>query len=179
MRLFTAIETPASMQQALAQLCFGLPRVRWMPPEQLHLTLVFIGEVQPGLLQPIIDQLAAIRFERFRLTCQGLGSFRSGVLWLGVEPVPELITLQRTIEHRLRRIDGLTLQSRRYQPHLTLARLPRRNCPDLSHFIAAHQGQRFSYDVTAFTLKSSQLLTDGARHRCEAEFPCSSSEPSC
>lgn len=170
MRLFTAIDIPSEMQQALAQICYGLPRVRWVAPEQLHLTLVFIGESQPALRQPIIDALDQIEFQPFRLSCQGLGSFRSGVLWLGVDESRPLLTLQRTVEQRLRQVEGVSLPSRRYQPHLTLARLPRQRRPDLSEYIAAHQRLRFSFDVSTFTLKSSLLLAEGARHSVEWEF---------
>ncbi len=170
MRLFTAIDPPVEMQLALSEFCYGVPRIRWMPAEQLHLTLVFIGEVQPALLQPIIDQLSGIDSSPFRLTCQGLASFRSGVLWLGVNDCPELLALQRTIAQRLRRIEALKLASRRYQPHLTLGRLPRRRPPDLGNFIAQHQRQMFSFEVSSFRLESSLLLPRGAQHRCEAQF---------
>ncbi len=170
MRLFTAIEPPAEMRQALSRICYGLPRVRWISAEQLHLTLVFLGEVQPSLRQPVIDTLESIRFQPFRLTCQGLGCFRSGVLWLAVEPQPELLALQHAIDHRLRRIEGLRLQSRRYQPHLALGRLPRQRRPDLSAYIAEHQPLRFSFEVTSFLLKSSLLSDSGARHRSECTF---------
>ncbi|MEH6470852.1 MAG: RNA 2',3'-cyclic phosphodiesterase [Halopseudomonas sp.] len=170
MRLFTSIEPPAAMQQALAQICYGLPRIRWAPPEQLHLTLVFIGEVQPALLEPIIEQLGKIHFEPFRLECQGLGSFRSGVLWLGVEPQPQLLALQQSLLAQLRPLEGLRLESRRYHPHITLGRMHRRHPPDLQHFLAEHQQQHFSFEVDRFELKSSVLSAERAQHRSECSF---------
>ncbi|WP_207062040.1 RNA 2',3'-cyclic phosphodiesterase [Motiliproteus sp. SC1-56] len=180
MRLFTAIELPPAMQQALAQLCFGLPRVRWVPEEQLHLTLVFIGEVNPACLEEIQENLTQVAIAPFRLECGGIGSFRSGVLWLGVDKSPPLLSLEAEIRRQLRSINGIAISSRRYKPHITLGRLDRQQPPRLDSFLEQHQHNRYSFEVDHFVLKVSQLSPKGARHRVLNHFgaPAPSSRPS-
>ena len=174
MRLFTAIELPEAMQQALAQRCFGLPRVRWVDPLQMHLTLVFIGEVNPALKQEICEALTEIPFPAFELDCGGIGSFKSGVLWLGVDESAPLIELQRRIRQSLKSISGISLESRKYHPHITLGRMDRRRPPRLDSFIALNEQDRFSFQVQQFVLKSSLLSAKGASHQIEHCFPCQS-----
>ncbi len=170
MRLFTAIDLPAPMRQALADICYGLPRVRWLEPSQIHLTLVFIGEANPALLTEILDALGEVRFPPFRLQCQGIGSFRSGALWLGVDKAAELMDLESAIRRQLRAIDGLQIDTRKYSPHITLGRMDRRHPPRLDHFLALHQRSHYSCEVGEFLLKSSQLGPKGAQHRIERHF---------
>ncbi len=173
MRLFTAIDLPDGMKDALAQRCFGLPRCRWLDPQQMHLTLVFIGETNPARIIDIIESLAEIQLPSFELQCQEIGSFRSGVLWLGVKPNEALLELQHCIRRQLRSISELSLDSRKYHPHITLARLERRDPPALDNFIAFNSGDSYSFNVDHFVLKSSTLKADGALHRIEQSFPCS------
>ncbi len=170
MRLFTAIDLPAAMQQRLAHICFGLPRVRWADPLQMHLTLVFIGEVNPALKAEIIDNLAELAFSPFELHCQGIGSFRSGALWLKVKPAPPLLALEKSIRRQLQGIGGVDPSGRKYHPHITLGRMDRRQPPKLDDFLALNSGDRYSFAVEAFQLKSSQLTAKGALHRVEQRF---------
>ncbi|MEH6812424.1 MAG: RNA 2',3'-cyclic phosphodiesterase, partial [Motiliproteus sp.] len=157
MRLFTAIDLPDAMKQALSQRCFGLPRCRWFEPQQMHLTLVFIGEINPARKIDIIENLNEIKFPAFELQCQGIGSFRSGVLWLGTKPCEPLLQLQRQIRKHLIQIKALSLDSRKYHPHITLAQMERRNPPALDNFIAFNSGDSYSFSVEQFVLKSSTL----------------------
>ncbi|HET6224144.1 MAG TPA: 2'-5' RNA ligase family protein, partial [Dongiaceae bacterium] len=53
MRLFVALSLPEDVRWQLSLLCSGLPNVRWVPPENFHITLRFIGEVDGGEMQDI------------------------------------------------------------------------------------------------------------------------------
>ena len=113
----------------------------------------------------------------FSLTLAGVGTFnkggRGGVLWVGVERNPQLDHLQSKIETALQRC-GLQPERRRFQPHVTLARLD--NSPEarLAGFVQAHNLFRADpLPVDHFTLFSSLLGKDGAVYRPEVEYPLS------
>src|SRR3954451_16592056 len=88
MRLFVGLPLPAEYQAMLAALDPKLRGLRWLPAEQLHLTMSFLGEVTEEPAAELRAQLAAIRVAPFFLPLQGLGSFQSrgkvSVVWAGV-----------------------------------------------------------------------------------------------
>jgi 2'-5' RNA ligase len=110
-RLFVALNLPdeerARLYDATAALRqAGLP-VRWVARDALHLTLEFLGEVaEPGVgaIQSALERLAA-GHERLTLAIGGVGAFpstrRPRVVWLGIRPAPELLSLQRGVEAAL------------------------------------------------------------------------------
>ena len=104
----------------------GIPGARWVPPENYHVTLRFIGETPAYRAEEIDLALAALQARGFSLTLAGVGTFakagRSTALWVGVERNPQLDHLQNKIETALQRI-GLEPERRRFAPHVTLARL--------------------------------------------------------
>jgi 2'-5' RNA ligase len=176
MRLFVALDLPWSLRQSLAQLAgAGVPGARWVPPENYHLTLRFIGET-PGYRAEDIDlALAALRGRRFSLTFAGLGTFtkggRSTSLWAGVERNPQLEHLQNKIETALQRC-GLEPERRRFQPHVTLARLDNVTESKLASFVQAHNLFRAEpFPVEHFTLFSSRLGKEASVYTAEVEYP--------
>ncbi|OMH25867.1 RNA 2',3'-cyclic phosphodiesterase [Motiliproteus sp. MSK22-1] len=172
MRLFTSIDLPEPMKQKIDEICWGLPRIRWLPSEQRHITLVFIGEVNPSQLSPIAKQLKMVQFPEFELNCHGIGSFRSGVLWLGVQLDQNLRNLEQAIRYQLSELKALKLGSRKFHPHITLGRMDHQNPPKLNNFLALNNNHRFTFSVTEFQLLSSQLSPKGARHYAEQTFTC-------
>lgn len=170
MRLFTAIDLPEAMKTKLSEICFGLPRTRWADPEQFHLTLVFLGEINPALIDEVSERLESIEFSPFEVTCQGIGSFRSGTLWLGVDASPQLLQLEQQIRNRLRGLDGLKLEAQRYRPHITLGKMDPQAPPLLDSFLSLNNADRYSFTADKFQLKTSQLNPKGAIHRLLMEF---------
>lgn len=170
MRLFTSIEPSLCTLPQLSSLCRGVPSIRWCDPNQLHLTLVFIGEVPDSLLEPIAEALSAVEFEAFELECRQLGCNQSGIIWLGVEPCPPLMELQRKQLNILRRLPLVSISTRRYHPRWTLGRFRRQQQPDLTDYINQHQGLSLRIAVDRYLLKSSRLFSQGAQHRSEFEF---------
>ncbi|RNC66045.1 MAG: RNA 2',3'-cyclic phosphodiesterase, partial [Desulfuromonadales bacterium] len=73
MRLFVAVDLPEGVRRSVAGLCRGLAGVRWLPPDQLHLTLRFIGEAEDAVNTAIRSGLAAITLTPFPLSLQGMG----------------------------------------------------------------------------------------------------------
>ena len=136
MRLFVALDLPWGLRDALFHLAGGIPGARWIPPENYHLTLRFIGEVPPTCAEEIDLALTTLRARKLSLTIAGVGCFskagRQTQLWAGVERSEALDRLQAKIENALQRA-GLEPERRRFTPHVTLARLRRHRpgCPAL------------------------------------------------
>src|SRR3954453_7733200 len=128
LRLFVALTLPEEVKDQLAMLATGIPGARWVPPENYHLTLRFIGEVESWRAQEVDDALANIRARPFELSLRGLGTFekagRISALWVGVEKTDALGFLQSKGETALQRI-GLEPERKRFAPHVSLARTGR------------------------------------------------------
>ena len=125
MRLFVGIGMPETIRQRLALLRGGLPTARWSDPDNLHLTLRFIGEVDRGLAEDIDTALAPIRCPAFDLRLTGVGTFGSDrrirQLWVGVQKTETLLRLQQKVDQALIRL-GLAPEARKYFPHVSLGR---------------------------------------------------------
>src|SRR5258708_28672284 len=116
MRLFVALAIPEDIREKLAALLGELrgsdPAPRWIPPQNLHVTLKFIGEVALERTTAICEALAEIHIDHpMHLEFRGLGLFpntpRPSVLWLGIQSSEDLARLASTI-HRALRALGIT-----------------------------------------------------------------------
>jgi 2'-5' RNA ligase len=172
-RLFVALELPAPLRARLALLGGGVPGAKWQREDQMHLTLRFIGEVDERRAHDIDDALATVRAPAFSLELAGVGDFggrEPHALWAGVRANDALIHLEKKVESALVRL-GLDAETRKYTPHVTLARL--RNAPraKVAEFIAHHS--LFASGPIAidhFTLFSSHLGSGGAVYRVERTY---------
>ena len=92
-RLFVALDLPAPVTDEIAAICHGLNGMRWVSPDNLHLTLRFIGEVPPSVTLEVEEALAEIDAAAFSFALVGIGHFESAgrprAVWLGVEADPE------------------------------------------------------------------------------------------
>jgi 2'-5' RNA ligase len=126
-RLFVAIALPDALRRRLAMLCSGLRDAHWANEENLHLTLRFIGEVQEDRYPDIVGALDRVRVPEFDLILSGAGHFERGKrvhsVWVGVAPNPALMDLQERVDGVITRA-GFEGDSRRFVPHVTLARIP-------------------------------------------------------
>ncbi|TSK07413.1 MAG: RNA 2',3'-cyclic phosphodiesterase [Geobacter sp.] len=173
-RLFIAIELPGEIKKTLSSLCCDLPGIRWVPPDQIHLTLRFLGDVQPKEMTRLKEALAAIVFASFPLTVQGVGHFPSHghprVLWIGLENSSSLLDLQRRIETAVTGV-GIIPEERGFSPHITIARIKENASAAVALFEAKHRQLSFPlFNVHDFMLFSSVLGPKGATHRKEKTF---------
>ncbi len=173
-RLFVALDFPEEIKGMLSSICFGLPRARWIPKEQLHLTLRFIGEVDGALFQTIRAGLALVRAPELTLTLEGCGFFpprqKPRVVWVGITENGELLRLRKKIEKVVTR-SGLEPERRKFSPHITLARLQSPPLKKVADFLAANSMFRTSpFTVDHFSLYSSFLTSKGAIHTMEADY---------
>ena len=131
MRLFIAVNLPDEVRRAIHAAAAPLRRaavpVKWVEPDGLHLTLKFLGAVDPARLEPVVAALErACRGARaFPLPLGGFGAFpsaeRARVIWVGCEAVPPLELLQHGVEREFATLD-YPLEGRPFRPHLTLGR---------------------------------------------------------
>jgi 2'-5' RNA ligase len=167
-RLFVAVVLPEDVQDTLAELYAGIPGARWTAPGQFHVTLAFLGEVAPALLDDLHRTLAALRCEPFAIKFRGLGQPR--VLWAGIEPDEALERLQQRVDKAVHRA-GIATEKRKWMPHVTLARLQGAPSGRVAEFLAEHALFRTPpVAIEAFQLMSSVLRADGAEHTLEHEF---------
>lgn len=130
-RLFVALDLPDTvcdaLRQAIANLLPLAKDARWTPPEGMHVTLKFIGNVDGERVNPISRALAAAGSGApVEIKIRGLGFFpderRPRVLWCGIDASPNLAPLAAEIERLLEPL-GIAREERPFTPHLTLARL--------------------------------------------------------
>jgi 2'-5' RNA ligase len=182
MRLFVALDLPRTLRERLSALANGgLPGARWVPPANYHLTLRFIGETPGHRAEDIDLALAGLRGRSFALTLSGVGTFtkggRSTALWVGVERNPQLDHLQNKIETALQRC-GLEPERRRFQPHVTLARLDNVVEAKLASYVQAHNLFRSDpMPVEHFTLFSSLLGKEASVYTPEVEYELQQRQP--
>ncbi len=175
MRLFVGIDLPWELRERLAALCSSLPGARWVPRENLHLTLRFVGEVTPNQAEEVDLALGTMRGKRFPLTVTGIGTHdkagRPVALWAGVERSPGLEHLQSKIETALQRA-GLPAEKRRFLPHITLAKLDVAAEAKLGLFVQTHNLFRAGpFEIGHITLFSSQLGKEASVYTAEVEYP--------
>jgi 2'-5' RNA ligase len=90
-------------------------------PENLHLTLAFIGECGHKQMAAAKAAMEAVRFEPFDVTVERVGKFRGDTWWAGCHAAPGLLAVQRALSDGLREA-GFAIENRRYEPHITLGR---------------------------------------------------------
>jgi len=134
LRAFIAVEIPPAIQQAIdsetesLRRALGPGRVRWVPCENLHLTLKFLGDISPANVTLLTVMLTAEagRVTPFPLRVSGLGSFptpkRARVLWVGLHAPAGLAALQHGIESAAAKL-GYAAEERPFSPHLTIGRV--------------------------------------------------------
>lgn len=173
-RLFTGIEIPDDVADVLATYRGGLPGARWIDPDDYHLTLRFIGDIDMRTAEEVDSMLCDVDVPPVRITLTGLGSFggdRPRAIFAAVEATRELMALQADQERRLRRL-GLPPETRKYTPHVTLARLRSASVLDLAEYFATRAGFRsLTFTAERFALFSSRESVGGGPYLVEASYP--------
>ena len=174
-RLFTGLDVPEGMADDLSRLQGGLGAARWIEPEDFHITLRFIGDVGERAANDIADMLYAVRKRPLEVTLTGLGSFggdKPHTLYIAVKPSQPLIELQSEHERIMRRV-GLPPETRKFTPHVTLARLGRNaRARDVADWIALRGlFMSRSFIVPQFALFSAKESVGGGPYLVEETYP--------
>lgn len=175
LRLFAGLALSQTLRQHFARVCQGLPDARWVDPENFHLTLRFIGEVDRHTAADIDGTLQRIDVPPFDLKFSGLGTFGQGrktrVLWARANPSDDLNHLQSKIESAVVR-SGQLPEFRKFLPHVTLARF-RTAHPDRIHSFAERNGllQAGPATIDRFVLFESHMGKGGPHYEELADYP--------
>lgn len=173
-RLFTAIEVPDEVGEALATYRGGLSGARWIDVENYHVTLRFLGDVDEETAQEASYELGKIRRAPFEVVIEGLDAFggsRPRALIARVAPSPAIIELQAEHERLIRRT-GLPSESRKFTPHVTLARLRDASPRAVADYLGLRGGPpRLSFRAERFVIYSSRDSVGGGPYLVEAAYP--------
>lgn len=177
-RLFIAIEVPPQVKAiaagAKALLEQEVKEARWVAPDNVHLTLRFLGDcpdeqvesISAGLRQAITDKAV------FHCETTSFGTFPGGkharILWLGVEAAPELMQVYDNVGNALREL-GFDSEERPFRPHITLARLKRPRFIDIG-LIDSKIDTKQLINIEAVTLFAARLAPTGAVYESLAKI---------
>jgi RNA 2',3'-cyclic 3'-phosphodiesterase len=179
-RLFTGLELPPDVGLSLATLRGGLPGARWIDPENYHITLRFIGDVDDALAREIAYLLDQVKRRDFELRVDGLASFggrKPRAVIASVAPIAPLFELQAEHERLLQRV-GLAPEGRKFTPHVTLARLRDSSNRQVAEYLAERGPFRSApFRVGRFVLFSSRASVGGGPYIVEAAYPLAASSP--
>ncbi|MGB7257747.1 MAG: RNA 2',3'-cyclic phosphodiesterase [Pseudolabrys sp.] len=174
LRLFTGVEIPHEVAQALASQRGGLPGARWIDPANYHLTLRFIGDVDDSIADEVELLLGKVKRNAFELHLEGLTSFggrKPRAVVAAVTPAQPLLEVQAEHERLMQRI-GLDPEGRKYTPHVTLARLRDSSSTQVAEYLSARGYFRTAaFRVSRFVLFSSRASVGGGPYVVEASYP--------
>ena len=173
-RLFTAIELPERVAAQIALMRGGVVGARWLEPEDYHVTLRFIGDIDARAARDVADALGDIRRPKAAVRFENLSWFggdKPRQIVAKVRADPALMDLQAEQERRLRRV-GVEPETRKYTPHVTLARLRGVAQAAIADYFAA-RGALVVETFTAerFVLYSARDGTGGGPYVVEAAYP--------
>lgn len=192
MRVFVALDVDDTIRERMARFVEGVgefaPDARWVRPESIHVTLKFVGEKPPELVEKLKESLTAVRMKAFELAFRGFGFFPTAkaprVFWLGIDSGPQISELAEAVDEAASTL-GIPREDHPFSPHVTLARggrgsgSPHRRKGDrpnsqfqrLQEKLSALQMPEFgSMTAREFFLYESQLMRGGSRYTKIARF---------
>jgi len=173
-RLFTALEIPSQIAFQLSLLRGGLPGARWIDPENYHITLRFIGDIDQRMADEVGRALMRVDRPSFELALSGLDAFggkKPHSIIACAKISPALRDLQAEHERIIQRI-GLEPERRKFRPHVTLARMRGAAESDAATYLALRGDFRtMPFPVGRFVLLSSRASRGGGPYIMEEAYP--------
>lgn len=163
-RLFTGLEVPPDIATELNLLQGGVRGARWIEPQDYHITLRFIGDIEERLARELRLSFESVEARPFTIQLKGVGAFGGNdphTIYTGVAESPEIRRLQASLERHCQML-GLPPEGRRFTPHVTLARLRSPDLANVQEFLA-RQNLFISrpFEVNQFVLFSSRPSRGG------------------
>jgi RNA 2',3'-cyclic 3'-phosphodiesterase len=173
-RLFTGLELPAAVVGQLALARGGIVGARWLEPDDYHITLRFIGDIDARTARDIDETLGEVRRPKALVRFEELswfGSDKPRAIVAKVKADPALMDLQAEHERRFRRI-GIEPETRKYTPHVTLARLRGGGQANVASYLAERGALIVdSFKAERFVLYSAREGSGGGPYVVEAAYP--------
>ncbi|WP_432694923.1 RNA 2',3'-cyclic phosphodiesterase [Marinobacterium sp. YM272] len=164
-RLFLAIDLPETLEACIARRQQEVRGLRWSAPEQLHLTLAFIGRLGPEKMVALDEVLSRITLDPFELQFDRVDTFAHRTLWMGCGPSAPIQALHQLLRESLESVDIAT-EKQPFRPHVTLARAqePLTNA-QIRQLETALLPEPLSMTVDQFALKNSILTGKAPLHQ--------------
>jgi 2'-5' RNA ligase len=180
-RIFVAVDLPVDHAAALQRLHDADLPARWVPSDQYHVTLRFLGDVDEERTRRVMNELESIDLPAFQLGGEGLDVFpsrrRPRVVVAHVNEEPGLMTLQQQIEEIASGM-GFDEDRKPFNPHVTFARLQEAAPRDVRAYMARHSDFKIeAFSAEQFRLYKSELGSDGAVHSVLQRYPLRTSGP--
>lgn len=174
LRLFFGLEIPESVKQRLLSIQQPIIGARWQSADQLHLTLMFLGNLEAQQLPDVRESARNLPVKPFDLTVSGIGCFghpdHPKNLWAGVQPVEELAELHDALNQRLA-LCGFGQEKRTFRPHITLSRF-KKQPGSVRELLWEHQEVHAgTFSVNRLALFQSIQGSRGSTYRVLARFP--------
>jgi len=182
MRLFVALELDEAVRARLNRVQTGLQRlgsdVRWIPRDQLHVTLKFLGEVNDRDVSGVSAavRFAAGRHSPFSFDVAGCGCFPPAgpvrIVWVGVgEGADPLVQVARSVDDELSKL-GFPKENRPFSAHVTVGRVKEdRSGGRIRQAVQAARCEPAGQDATSVTLMSSVLSRTGPTYAAVSRAP--------
>jgi 2'-5' RNA ligase len=182
LRCFIAVGIPGSVMKAIAGVVDTLRKsgadVKWVPQENIHITLKFLGSTDEAIIGEIKESLRRIvaAYRPFAIRIAGTGYFPAGrrprVVWIGIDDAGALPDLQRDVEKEMVKF-GYEEEKRPFSPHLTIGRVrsDKRMTEMLKRLDASRETVFGEVEIREITLMKSELRPDGAQYSSLAEIP--------
>lgn len=181
LRCFIAIDIPKEIKENISEVINLLSKygadIKWVKPENLHITLKFLGKTQDLLISKIKEELSHVisLYSPFLVRIYGTGVFpeikRPRIIWIGVENTNVLVSLKKDIEESMFML-GYQKEDKMFSPHLTIGRI--RSQKDIQNIIAVLNNfkDRFFGNIMIESIKlmKSDLKPEGAEYTCLSDF---------
>jgi 2'-5' RNA ligase len=173
MRTFIAVELPENIKNKIGELQAPLKRtnafVSWVKPENIHITLKFLGEVPEEKINEVFSaiEIALKETKKFKINLKGMGAFpdfrRPRVIWVGTgKGGEELLSMANKIEEEMEKI-GFPKENRKFSPHFTIGRVKSpKNIEKLMEKVKSTDFETEDIGVNEVTVMKSQLHPAGA-----------------
>lgn len=172
-RLFTGLKIPEQLADELSLLRGGIYGARWIEPDDYHITLSFIGDIDSVTADEVVLELETIHASPFSVRISGFDSFgskSSRAIFASIETSPDLNKLQKAQDSLLRRM-GISMQSRKYVPHITLARSSQAKQSDITQYLSVHGGFTSEpFEISQFILFSAKGSIGGGPYHSEVVY---------
>lgn len=177
-RVFFGLEIPAEIKQRLLQVRAEVAGAKWQSTERMHLTVLFLGNLEEEPLLAVHEVARDIALAAFELNIAGLGCFGQphapDYLWACIQPEAPVVNLHNAIKSQVESL-GLHTERRAYRPHLTLARF-NREPGSVAHVLSEYREAKFgSFQVSEFVLFETQPSAAGSVYRVLERYPLSHS----
>ena len=164
MRVFVAIDLPKNLKEKISKIYRDVRGVRgkFVEPENLHITLKFLGEQPPHIVNEISRSLSEISYKSFKISVSGIGTFNNRVVWLGIsDGFESTLEPHSLIDEKLKKI-GFE-KDKNFHPHITILRVKQiLDKGAFTNFLENYSKKHIgSFVAKEFKLKRSILTPQG------------------